>query len=204
MLQQKKKRKKVPFLLIRFKNVDQDRIEMNSWNTLELPLPSTTPPVWHHSASSPSEMFVLSSQLSDGKSFISTSDAKLSHFKFPLGAPAFFHKELQNQDATEGDDITLRCELSKPGVRVEWRKGGVVLGPGKKFQMRQDGCVQELCIQNLEPEDSGYYTCDAGDQLTTASLAVQGSQSQYFYICPGVYFRLISLILTVFYDSSYK
>lgn len=86
-----------------------------------------------------------------------------------------FHKELKNKDAIEGDDVTLHCELSKPGVRVEWRKGGMVLQPSKKYEMRKEGCIQELCIRNLDPEDSGYYTCDAGDQLTTASLAVEGS-----------------------------
>uniref|UniRef100_A0A8C3B0J3 Ig-like domain-containing protein n=1 Tax=Cyclopterus lumpus TaxID=8103 RepID=A0A8C3B0J3_CYCLU len=88
-------------------------------------------------------------------------------------APVFFRKELKNLDALEGEEVTLRCEPSKPGVRVEWRKGGMVLQPGKKCEMRQEGCVQELVLRNLEPEDSGYYTCDAGDQLTTASLAVQ-------------------------------
>ena len=87
----------------------------------------------------------------------------------------FFQRELKNQDAIEGDDVTLSCELSKQGVHVEWRKGGVVLQPGKKCDMRQEGCIQVLCIRNLEPEDSGYYTCDAGDQLTTSSLVVQGS-----------------------------
>ncbi|XP_070989789.1 obscurin-like isoform X28 [Oncorhynchus clarkii lewisi] len=89
------------------------------------------------------------------------------------GAPAFFQKELKNKEAQEGDDITLRCELSKACTQVEWRKGGMVLQAGKKYEMRQEGCVQELCIRNLEPEDNGYYTCDAGDQLTTASVAVQ-------------------------------
>nr|XP_046264932.1 obscurin isoform X4 [Scatophagus argus] len=97
------------------------------------------------------------------------------------GAPTFFRKELKNQDAIEGDDITLRCELSKPGFRVEWRKGGIVLQPSKKYEMKQEGCIQELCIRNLEPEDSGYYTCDAGDQLTTASLAVQ--VKEVFIVC---------------------
>ncbi|XP_019734410.1 obscurin isoform X5 [Hippocampus comes] len=87
--------------------------------------------------------------------------------------PAFFKKELENQDAIEGDDVTLRCELSKPGVCVEWRKGGAVLAPGKKCELWQEGCVHELRIWNLDPEDSGYYTCDAGDQLTTASVTVQ-------------------------------
>ncbi|XP_070397753.1 obscurin isoform X2 [Nothobranchius furzeri] len=89
------------------------------------------------------------------------------------GAPVFFQKELKNQNGVEGDNITLRCELSKPGIRVEWRKGGIVLQPGKKYEIRQEGRIQELCIHNLEPEDRGYYTCDAGNQLTTASLAVQ-------------------------------
>ncbi|XP_050925907.1 obscurin isoform X3 [Lates calcarifer] len=103
-----------------------------------------------------------------------TGDAQCDVTLTVEGAPVFFQKELTSEDAIEGDDITLRCEVSKPGVRVEWRKGGMVLQPGKKYQMRQKGCVQELCIQNLEPEDSGYYTCDAGDQLTTASLAVKG------------------------------
>ncbi|KAF7708348.1 hypothetical protein HF521_017405 [Silurus meridionalis] len=87
--------------------------------------------------------------------------------------PAFFLKELENVDAVEGDMVTLRCELSKPGVNVEWRKGGLVLQPSKKFQLKQEGCVQELNIQDLKVEDSGYYTCDAGNQLTTASVSVQ-------------------------------
>lgn len=51
----------------------------------------------------------------------------------------------------------------------------MVLHPGKKYEMRQEGCIHNLCIQNLVSEDSGYYTCDAGDQLTTAALAVQGN-----------------------------
>ncbi|XP_058254100.1 obscurin isoform X5 [Hemibagrus wyckioides] len=91
----------------------------------------------------------------------------------PKESPVIFRKELENQDAVEGDMVTLRCELSKPGVNVEWRKGGVVLQPGKKFQLKQEGCIQELYINDLKPEDSGYYTCDAGNQLTTASVSVQ-------------------------------
>ncbi|KAM9789384.1 obscurin [Neosynchiropus ocellatus] len=105
-----------------------------------------------------------------------TGDAQCAVTLTVEGSPAFFTKELRNQDALEGDDVVLRCELSKPGVRVEWRKGGMVLQPGHKCKMSQDGNVRELSIQNLDLEDSGYYTCDAGDQLTTASLAVQAKE----------------------------
>ncbi|KAM9845170.1 obscurin [Aulostomus maculatus] len=102
-----------------------------------------------------------------------TGDAQCDVTLTVEGVPAFFDKELKNQDALEGDDVTFHCELSKPGVRVEWRKGGMVLQAGKKYKMWQEGCIHELGIKNLDPEDSGYYTCDAGDQLTTAALTVQ-------------------------------
>lgn len=72
----------------------------------------------------------------------------------------------------------MRCELSKPVESVEWRKGGVVLQPSEKFEMKQEGCVLELHVHDLEPEDNGYYTCDAGNQLTTASVTVQGIKNK--------------------------
>ncbi|XP_029561099.1 obscurin isoform X11 [Salmo trutta] len=110
-----------------------------------------------------------------------TGDAQCTVTLTVEGAPAFFLKELKNKEAQEGDDITLRCELSKACTQVEWRKGGMVLQAGKKYEMRQEGCVQELRIRNLEPEDNGYYTCDAGDQLTTASVAVQ--EAEVLIVC---------------------
>ncbi|XP_023833547.1 obscurin isoform X1 [Salvelinus sp. IW2-2015] len=110
-----------------------------------------------------------------------TGDAQSTVTLTVEGAPAFFQKELKNKEAQEGDDITLRCELSKACTQVEWRKGGMVLQAGKKYEMRQEGCVQELRIRNLEPEDNGYYTCDAGDQLTTASVAVQ--EAEVLIVC---------------------
>lgn len=59
---------------------------------------------------------------------------------------------------------------------MEWRKGGVVLQNGKKYSISQHGHIQELLIHDLDLEDCGYYTCDAGAHLTTASVAVQGKR----------------------------
>ncbi|XP_052398017.1 obscurin-like isoform X9 [Carassius gibelio] len=105
-----------------------------------------------------------------------TKDAESCATLTVKGQPAYFRKELENQNAIEGDSITLLCELSKPVKSIEWRKGGVVLQPSKKFEMKQEGCVLELHVHNLESEDNGYYTCDAGAQLTTASLTVQEAE----------------------------
>lgn len=72
----------------------------------------------------------------------------------------------------------------------------MVLHPGKKYEMRQEGCIHNLCIQNLVPEDSGYYTCDAGDQLTTAALAVQGNQILFWSVIKAKLVNLFSRIVS--------
>uniref|UniRef100_A0A3B4XP29 Ig-like domain-containing protein n=1 Tax=Seriola lalandi dorsalis TaxID=1841481 RepID=A0A3B4XP29_SERLL len=77
----------------------------------------------------------------------------------------------KSQEADEGVSVTLQCELSKPGVPVEWKKG---TQSGEKYQMKQKASVNELLINKVEPEDSGDYSCVCGDQKTTASLKING------------------------------
>ena len=81
--------------------------------------------------------------------------------------PLFFREELQSQRVEEGETVLLCCELSKPGVPVEWRKGRVLLRPGGKYEMKQDGCEVQLRIHDVSPQDKGDYICSAGDQQTT-------------------------------------
>ena len=85
-----------------------------------------------------------------------------------------FKEKLENQEAEEETSATLRCEISKPGVQVEWKKGTQVLKSGEKYQMKQKDSVIELLINKVAPEDSGDYSCVCGDQKTTASLNIKG------------------------------
>ncbi|CAB1317345.1 unnamed protein product [Coregonus sp. 'balchen'] len=87
--------------------------------------------------------------------------------------PVTFKQKLGNQEAEEGGSVTLHCELSKPGVPVEWRKGTQVLKSGEKYQIKQKESVSELLISKVVPEDSGDYSCMCGDQKTTASLKIK-------------------------------
>ncbi|XP_051260610.1 obscurin isoform X16 [Dicentrarchus labrax] len=87
--------------------------------------------------------------------------------------PVTFKQKLESQETEEGADITLRCEISKPGVPVEWKKGTQVLKSGEKYQMKQKASVNELLINKVLPEDSGDYSCVCGDQKTTASLKIK-------------------------------
>ena len=86
-----------------------------------------------------------------------------------------FTKELESQTVVEGDTVTLYCELSEPDFPLEWRKGQLGLCLCAKYEIRQTGHVARLIIHDVEPEDSGEYTCDAGDHQTTAQLAVKGT-----------------------------
>uniref|UniRef100_A0A3B3WZ75 Ig-like domain-containing protein n=1 Tax=Poecilia mexicana TaxID=48701 RepID=A0A3B3WZ75_9TELE len=93
--------------------------------------------------------------------------------------PAIFKQKLEKQEAEEGASVTLQCELSKPGVSVQWKKGTQVLKSGEKYQMKQKASVNELIISKVVPEDSGDYSCVCGDQKTTANLKIKGRRRIY-------------------------
>lgn len=70
--------------------------------------------------------------------------------------------------------MTLRCELSKAGVAVEWRRDAQLLKEGDKYQMRQEGRVAEMTVQHLALTDAGEYSCCAGATATSADIKVRG------------------------------
>ncbi|XP_040097221.1 obscurin isoform X4 [Oryx dammah] len=88
-------------------------------------------------------------------------------------APVRFLRELQAQEVDEGTTACLRCELSRAGGSVEWRKGSLQLFPCAKYQMVLDGTAAELLVHGAEQEDAGLYTCDTGHAQSTASLSVR-------------------------------
>uniref|UniRef100_A0A452G6J3 non-specific serine/threonine protein kinase n=1 Tax=Capra hircus TaxID=9925 RepID=A0A452G6J3_CAPHI len=88
-------------------------------------------------------------------------------------APVRFLQELQAQEVDEGATARLRCELSRAGSSVEWRKGSLQLFPCAKYQMVLEGTAAELLVHGAEQEDAGLYTCDTGHEQSTASLSVR-------------------------------
>lgn len=91
--------------------------------------------------------------------------------------PVTFKREIQRLVAKEGHSGVFSCELSKPGAPVEWKKGRVILKPGEKYEMKQEGRLTKLVINNIEESDAGKYTCKTKDNQSTAELTVQGETS---------------------------
>ncbi|NWQ61233.1 OBSCN protein, partial [Neopipo cinnamomea] len=68
--------------------------------------------------------------------------------------PLLFKQELRNEEAKEGKQVKLTCELSKPGAPVKWMKGDTVLHASEKYEFKQHGTVAELVIRDVKPMDA--------------------------------------------------
>lgn len=98
--------------------------------------------------------------------------------------------------------MVLRCELSKPGIPVEWRKGEEPLKNGVRFQMRRRETTLELLIWKPVPEDSGVYSCACADQKTSATVRITG-EDEMESLAPGLsglsFIKLLHLYTEIFF-----
>ena len=94
--------------------------------------------------------------------------------------PAEFTQPLQSMEVKEGEDVTLSCEFSLPGVAFHWKRGLETLRAGERYLMKQKRSFISLTITGPKPQDSGDYTCQCRDHRTTASLTVHGKSHPCF------------------------
>lgn len=98
----------------------------------------------------------------------------------------FFEKELESQEAMEGNSVKFSCLLSSANAPVTWKKDSRQITQGGRFTLHQKGFTHELEIRQLKPEDAGVYTCNTRGKKSSATLRVIGKS----------HFCLIALFVT--------
>lgn len=110
--------------------------------------------------------------------------------------PVTFKRDIQRLAVKEGQCAVFGGELSKPGAPVDWRKGRVVLKCGEKYEMKQDGRLIKLVINNVEESDAGKYTCKTKDCQSSAELIVKG---ECVWECVSSTLIIIIIIFVLFH-----
>ncbi|XP_072581342.1 myosin light chain kinase, smooth muscle isoform X13 [Vulpes vulpes] len=95
-------------------------------------------------------------------------------------APLFL-QGLSDLKVMDGSQVTMTVQVSgNPPPEVIWLHNGNEIQESEDFHFEQRGTQHSLCIQEVFPEDTGTYTCEAwnsaGEVRTQAVLMVQEPQ----------------------------
>ncbi|XP_022419029.2 obscurin isoform X4 [Delphinapterus leucas] len=93
--------------------------------------------------------------------------------------PVDIMKPLEDQRAMLGEDVVLRCELSREGTPVCWLKDGKAIRKSRKYEPLIEGTRAMLVIHAASLKDSGEYTCETESSKSTASLRVEEKPNQF-------------------------
>lgn len=94
-----------------------------------------------------------------------------------LEGDAVFVVKLQDYTATEKDEVTLDCELSKD-VPVMWYHNEKEIIASKMVVMKSEGTRRSLVLKKVEQSDKGKYVCDCGTDKTSANMNIEGKRNE--------------------------
>ncbi len=75
--------------------------------------------------------------------------------------------------AEEFGEAILETEVSLESGEVQWIRQGVVILPGPRHKLAQNGCKRILTITNLSLSDRGTYRCETLHDRTQVKLNVE-------------------------------
>ncbi|XP_051787148.1 obscurin-like protein 1a isoform X2 [Erpetoichthys calabaricus] len=92
--------------------------------------------------------------------------------------PVIFIKQMEDLRIPDTFSALFECELSRHTAQVKWLKDSEIIKPKKTYRIYSMGRKRFLQIINCTLEDSGTYTCDAGDCNASAVLEVYEREVQ--------------------------
>ncbi|EZA47270.1 Titin [Ooceraea biroi] len=94
--------------------------------------------------------------------------------------------KMQDVTIARGEKATFDIELTKGDALVRWFKDGQELQFSEHVRLSIDGKRQKLKIYDAEVEDAGIYSCQVGDQTSSASLTVEEPEVDFIKKLPDV------------------
>ncbi|XP_056605844.1 obscurin-like protein 1a [Triplophysa dalaica] len=88
-------------------------------------------------------------------------------------AQVLFTKRMDAVMAEEFGEATLETEVCLESGEVQWMRQGVVIQPGPRHKLTQNGCKRSLTISNLNLSDRGTYRCESLHDRTQVKLNVE-------------------------------
>ena len=86
-----------------------------------------------------------------------------------------FTKPLKDVEVMESQEVSLICEVNKPGKTATWQCNGQDLSPSDHIHISADACTHSLTIPAAHLEDEAVYKCMVGDRKTSARVTVKGT-----------------------------
>lgn len=112
----------------------------------------------------------------EGEYTCSVDDHECSAEVTVVELPPEIITKMQDQTISKGDKAVFDVELSKGDALVRWFKDDKELQFSEHIQLSIDGKKQKLKIYKSELLDSGEYACRVGDQVSKATLTVEGKK----------------------------
>ncbi|XP_036242577.1 obscurin-like protein 1 [Molothrus ater] len=71
-----------------------------------------------------------------------------------------------------GQRVELWCQLSRPAAPVHWYKDGEEVEAGESLVLEQEGLQCQLVLPCAQPQDTGEFVCDAGEDSVFYTVTV--------------------------------
>ncbi|KAK2917478.1 obscurin-like protein 1a [Channa argus] len=113
-------------------------------------------------------------QMLDCSKITAEAEGKISKASLKVQeAQVMFTKKMEAVMAEEFGTATLETEISLETGEVQWMRQGVVIQPGPRYTLAQDGCKRSLTIHDLTLSDRGTYRCETLHDRTQVKLNVE-------------------------------